>query len=173
MEKFEIPMEIIQAKPDDLIEILYLLRVCILDMNAKGLKHWNSAFPDSDMIKQDLHSGTIYLAKEKGVCKGMVTLNEREPEDYKQLNFLSDRKRPLYLQNMAVHPLWQGMGIAKFMVEFAQRLAQDKGFDCIRLDVFKPSENARQLYEKQLFKEVAMFQATYQKIPFVCYEKQL
>jgi hypothetical protein len=80
-------MEIIQAKPTDLIEILYLLRVCILDMNAKGLKHWNSAYPGPELIQQDLDSGSIYLAKEKGVCKGMVTLNEHEPADYKQINF--------------------------------------------------------------------------------------
>jgi len=166
-------MEIIQAKPTDLIEILYLLKVCILDMNAKGLKHWNSAFPDTEMIQHDLDNGSIYLAKEKGVCKGMVTLNEDEPEDYKQLNFRSNKTKPLYLQNMAVHPKWQRIGIAKLMVEYAQKLAKEKGFDCIRLDVFKPSDNARQLYEQQLFKEVASFHSAYQKIPFVCYEKKL
>jgi ribosomal protein S18 acetylase RimI-like enzyme len=166
-------MEIIQAKQADIIEILYLLRVCILDMNEKGLKHWNSAFPGAEMIQQNLDNGSIYLAKEKGVCKGMVTLNEHEPEDYKQLNFQSNSQKPLYLQNMAVHPKWQGMGIAKLMVEFSQKLAKEKEFDCIRLDVFKPSDNARQLYEKQLFKEIATFHTTYQKIPFVCYEKKL
>jgi len=166
-------MEIIQAKPTDLIEILYLLRVCIHDMNTKGMKHWNSAVPDSDAIQSDLIGGTVFLVKDKGVCKGMVTLNEHEPEDYKEMQFNSGKHKPLYLQNMAVHPRWQGMGIAKLMVEFAQQLAKNKGFDCIRLDVFKPSANARQLYEKQNFREVASFHSAYQKIPFVCYEKQI
>ena len=166
-------MEINQAKPTDLIEILYLLRVCIHDMNAKGLKHWNSSFPDAEMILSDLERGTIYLIKDKGVCKGMVTLNEHEPDEYKSLNFEPGRKHPLYLQNMAVHPYWQGMGIATQMVDFAQKFAKEKGFDCIRLDVFQPSEKARLLYEKQFFKEVASFHSAYQKIPFVCYEKQL
>jgi ribosomal protein S18 acetylase RimI-like enzyme len=59
------------------------------------------------------------------------------------------------------------------MVDFAQKIAREKGFDSIRLDVFQPSAGARQLYEKQDFKEVASFLSTYQKIPFVCYEKQL
>jgi ribosomal protein S18 acetylase RimI-like enzyme len=166
-------MEIIQAKPADLIEILYLLRVCILDMNAKGLKHWNSCYPCSETILSDLESGTIYLTKDKGVCKGMVTLNDQPPEDYKDLHFNSGKQKPIYLQNLAVHPRWQGMGIARQMVEFAQKIAQEKGFDCIRLDVFQPSDKARQLYEKQLFKEVASFYSADQKIPFVCYEKQL
>jgi len=166
-------MEIVQAKPTDLIEILYLLKVCILDMNKKGLRHWNSAYPGADRILQDLNNTSIYLVKDKGVCKGMVTLNEFEPEDYRQVSFQSGRHKPMYLQNMAVHPQWQGLGIARLMVEFAQKLARDKGFDSIRLDVFQPSENARQLYEKQSFKEVATFHSAYQKTPFVCYEKQL
>jgi GNAT superfamily N-acetyltransferase len=166
-------MEIIQAKPTDLIEILYLLRVCILDMNAKGLKHWNSAYPGTEMIQSDLAAGAIYLIKDKGVCKGMVALNDKEPEDYREIPFQSGRKKPLYLQNMAVHPNWQGAGIARQLVEFAEEFAQEKGFDCIRLDIFQPSESVRQLYEKRLFRDVSSFHTTYQKIPFVCYEKQL
>lgn len=166
-------MEIVKAKPTDLIEILYLLRVCILDMNKKGLSHWNSAYPGPEKIQQDLRDGSIYLVKDRGVCKGMVTLNESEPEDYKQLVFPAARKKPMYLQHIAVHPKWQGQGIATRMVDFAQKLALEKGFDAIRLDFFQPSEGARQLCKKKSFKEVAPFHSAYQKIPFVCYEKQL
>jgi ribosomal protein S18 acetylase RimI-like enzyme len=166
-------MEINQAKPIDLIEILFLLRVCTLDMNARGMKHWNSSYPGSDIIRNDLNNGAIFVIKDKGVCKGMVTLKEHEPEDYKELSFDNKKHKPLYLQNMAVHPRWQGMGIATQLVKFAQDYAMQNGYDCIRLDVFKPSERARQLYEKQSFREITTFYTTYQKVPFVCYEKQL
>lgn len=166
-------MEIIQAKSTDLIEILYLLKVCIRDMNSKGMKHWNSAFPETTIIQSALDRGAIYLAKDKGVCKGMVTLNEHQPEDYKSLNFPSGMQKPLYLQNMVVHPKWQGQGIAIQMTDFAQKYAKENGFDCIRLDVFMPSDRARQLYEKQLFTEVTTFHSDFQKIPYVCYEKQI
>ena len=166
-------MEILQAKPTDLIEILYLLRVCILDMNNKGQKHWNSANPSREQIQEDLDNGFIYLVKEKGICKGMVTLSEHKPEDYKQLVFQSSHQKPLYLQHLAVHPKWQGQGIAKKMVEFAQKMGKTKGFDAILLDIFQPDEYARQLCASQHFNEVASFHAVYQKIPFICYEKKL
>jgi ribosomal protein S18 acetylase RimI-like enzyme len=166
-------MEINPAKPSDLIEILFLIKVCTQDMNAKGFRHWNSSFPDTEQIMNDLQGGTIYLAKDKGVCKGMVALNKKEPEEYKSLSFKVKSTKALYLQNMAVHPTWQGKGIANQMVDFAQNYARENGFDCIRLDIFKPSEIARQLYEKNSFKEVASFHTEYQKIPFICYEKQL
>jgi ribosomal protein S18 acetylase RimI-like enzyme len=167
------PMDINQAKPGDLIEILFLLRVCIRDMNANGLKHWNNTYPGVEMIQSDLEKGAIYLVKDKGVCKGMVTLNAYQPDDYKSLRFPSGHLKPLYLQNMAVHPKWQGKGIATKMIDFAQEFAKQRGFDCIRLDVFMPSEKARHLYEKQLFREVTSFHSEFQKIPYICYEKQL
>jgi len=166
-------MEISPAKPSELIEILFLLKVCILDMNAKGFRHWNSSFPNTELVVNDLKCGSIFLAKDKGVCKGMVTLNKQEPEEYKSVAFKAKSTKPLYLQNMVVHPTWQGKGIGNQMVDFAQDYARENGFDCIRLDVFKPGEIARQLYEKKSFKEVASFHTEYQKIPFICYEKQL
>ena len=166
-------MEITQAKPADLIEILYLQKVCMLDMNRKGLKHWNCALPDTQTIVDDLQAGNIYLAKDKGVCKGMVTLCEKQPEDYDQLTFTPGWTNPLYLHRMAVHPKWQGTGIAGKMIEFAQKLAREKGCNCMRLDVYQPYEDARHLCEKQRFKEVGTFHTASQKIPFVCYEKQV
>jgi GNAT superfamily N-acetyltransferase len=74
---------------------------------------------------------------------------------------------------MAVHPTWQGKGIARMMIDYAQVMAKKTGFNCIRLDIYQTSEDARQLCEKLLFKEIGSFQANYQRIPYVCYEKQL
>jgi GNAT superfamily N-acetyltransferase len=166
-------MEITRAKAADLIEILYLFRVCILDMNKKGLKHWNSTYPGPDLIQQDLREGAIYVVKDKGVCKGLFTLNDKEPEEYSQVNFPDNGAKPLFLQRMIVHPKWQGKGIAKMMIDFAQQHARENGYNCLRLDVYKPSEGARSLYEKQYFQEIGSFQADYQKIPFICYEKRI
>jgi len=166
-------MEIIQAKSTDLVEILYLLKVCTRDMNSKGLRYWSSAFPAADQIDRDVLNGHIYLVKEKGVCKGMVTLDSTEPEDYRQMNLSPDNSRPLFVYCMAVHPMWQGKGIARMMIEFAQEMARKNGFTCIRLDIYQSSEDARQLCEKLSFREIGSFQANYQRIPYVCYEKQL
>jgi ribosomal protein S18 acetylase RimI-like enzyme len=166
-------MEINQGRQTDLIEVLYLLKTCILEMNTKGLKHWNNTVPGPEAIQTDLIEGRIYLMKDKGVCKGMVTLNDEIPDDYKSLDFNQNKTKALYLRNMAVHPRWQGTGIATQLMDFVMNFAREKGFDCIRLDVFEASEQARKIYEKNLFNEVTSFYTSYQKIPFICYEKKL
>lgn len=166
-------MEIKQARDKDLIEILYLLKVCIADMNRKGFKHWNSAYPDAESIKSDLAEGSVYVLKDKGVCKGMMTLKDTEPEEYRQIKWPGDSSRPLYLHRIAIHPKWQGLGLAKDLIHFADDFVRKNGYNCIRLDVFSPSEHAIQLFEKQHFDEIGSFHTSYQQIPYVCYEKLL
>jgi len=166
-------MEIIQANGKDLIEILYLLKVCIIDMNRKGLKHWNSAYPDVESIKNDIREGRIYILKDNSVCKGMLTISDEEPLEYKDIQWPEADSKPLYLHRMAIHPKWQGMGLAKLLINFADNFAREKGYTTLRLDVFSPSERARQLYENQDFREIGVFQAEYQKQPYICYEKHL
>jgi GNAT superfamily N-acetyltransferase len=164
-------MEIIQAKSADLVEILYLLKVCSRDMNSKGLRFWSSSFPAAEQINRDIYEGHVYLVKDKGVCKGMMILNSTEPEDYRQMNLSSENSKPFFVHCMAVHPLWQGKGIAGMMINYAQEMAKKHGFTSIRLDIYQTSEDAIQLCEKLSFKEIGSFQANFQRIPYVCYEK--
>jgi len=166
-------MEITQAKPNDLIEILYLLRVCISDMHAKGLKYWNSAYPSKDLIEKDLNNGCIYLVKDNRVCKGMVTLSCSEPDEYRQVQFRFSSDKPLFMQRLAVHPAWQESQLANLLVEFAQKFAMEHGCSSIRTDVHQSSRDDRSFCEGQHFTEVGAYQAGYQQVPFICYEKQL
>lgn len=166
-------MEIVKAKDNDLIEILYLLKVCISDMHRKGLRHWNSAYPDAVILQNDLREGSVYLLKDRRVCKGMMTLSGSEPEVYRDIEWPNGCTRPLYLHRMVVHPKWQGMGFARQLIGFAGDYAREKGHDCIRLDVFSYSKIARRLYEKNDFLEIGTFHMDEQKIPYVCYEKQI
>jgi len=166
-------MEIIQAKDNDFIEILYLLRVCTLDMNRKGLTHWNSVYPGPEVVQEDLAKSSIFLFKDKGVCKGMVTLDTQEPEEYRNIPWTSVAQRPLFLHRLAVHPNWQGQGIAGKLMEFAEEFARKNGFDALRIDVFSDSAHARNLCQKNNYQEAGNFLSFFQKQPFICYDKKI
>jgi len=166
-------MEIIQAKDSDFIEILYLLKVCILDMNRNGLTHWNSVYPGPDIILNDLAKSSIYLMKDKGVCKGMVTLDDQEPEEYKGIQWPGKAQKPLFVHRLAVHPNWQGQGIARRLMTFSEEFALKNGFDALRIDVFSDSLHARNLCRNNNFSEAGNFLSFFQQQPFICYDKQI
>ena len=166
-------MEIHQAKPSDLIEILYLLKECVKDMNTKGMKHWNSSYPGVEDIGNDLSKESIFLVKDKGVCMGMVTLNESEPEDYKSVKWASNDSKILYMKRMAVHPNWQEKGVAEMLVKFAEKYARDNKYKYIRLDTLSSNQSEAKLYISSKYDEVGQFHSTFQRTPFTCYEKKI
>ena len=166
-------MEIHQAKPSDLIEILYLLKECVRDMNAKGMKHWNSSYPGVEDIGNDLSKESIFLVKDKGVCMGMVTLNESEPEDYKCVKWDSNNTKILYMKRMAVHPIWQEKGIAEMLVKFAEKYAKENKYNYIRLDTLSSNQSEAKLYISSKYDEVGQFHSIFQRTPFKCYEKKI
>lgn len=166
-------MEILLARPDDLIEILFLIKQCVKDMNAKGMKHWNSSYPGTDDITTDLNKDSIFLVKDRGICLGMVTINEVEPDDYRDIKWSDNDSRILYMKRMAVHPLWEGRGIAKMLVDYAEKFAKDNGYSYIRLDTLSSNQVETKLYANSNFDEVGEFHSTFQKTPFKCYEKKI
>ena len=166
-------MEILIAKPEDLIEVLFLIRQCVKDMNARGMKHWNSSYPSNDDIIKDLDNNSIFLVKDKGVCLGMMTINEVEPDEYKCIKWADNNSRILYMKRLAVHPLWQDHGIDKMLVDYAQKFAGDKGYQYVRLDTLSSNTAETKLFMSNEFTEVGEFHSTFQKTPFKCYEKKI
>ncbi|MBN2612573.1 MAG: GNAT family N-acetyltransferase [Bacteroidales bacterium] len=166
-------MEIIKAIPSDLVEIMYLLRVCVRDMNEKGMKHWNNVYPEGSLMRKNLYNGLIYLVKDKGVCKAMMTLNPEMPEDYKSMAIAGIAEKTLFVQWFAVHPKWQQKGISKMLMDFAENFARTNGFHSIMLDIYSNHELAQQICQKNDYNQIGTFHSAMQKDPFVCYSKEL
>lgn len=166
-------MEIKQASSYDLVEVLYLLRECVADMNQKGFKHWNNSYPGIELIKKDIESGSLFFYKEKGIAKGMITLTEESLEEYQEINWKDNSGKALFMQRLAVHPLWQGQGIAKALVEFAEKKAKEDGYSTLRLDVFGGGESATKVCDETGFSQSGEYHSKFQKTPYLCYEKSL
>ena len=166
-------MEIIKAVPSDLVEIMFLLRECVKDMNEKGMKQWNNVHPDGSLMKKNLYKELIYLVKDKGVCKGMVTLNPEMPEDYNGITSHEGKGKTLYIQWLAVHPKWQNRGISKMLMDYSEEFAKKNGFNSILLDVYNNHELAHQICQKYNYHEIGKFHSSMQKIAYVCYGKEI
>lgn len=99
-------MEIKQASSYNLVDALFLLKQCVLEMNKKGLKQWNSAHPSPQDIKADIDKGTLYICYEMNIAQGMIILSEDVPEEYKEIQFKGKSDKVLYIKRFAIHPLW-------------------------------------------------------------------
>jgi ribosomal protein S18 acetylase RimI-like enzyme len=70
--------------------------------------------------------------------------------------------RPLYVDELAVHPDWHGRGVGSFVLEQLHHLARVRGLNTLVLEVAENNENALQWYKKRGFRKLdaAIFMAS-------------
>jgi len=59
--------------------------------------------------------------------------------------------RPLYVEELAVHPDYQGRGVGSFMLDQLQHFARVRGCTHLVLEVAENNENALAWYRKRSF----------------------
>ena len=77
-------------------------------------------------------------------------------------NYFERRKmEPLYVEELAVHPGWNGRGVGSFMMQQLEHLAKVRGLSHIVLEVAENNEHATQWYRKRGFRKLdaALFMA--------------
>jgi ribosomal protein S18 acetylase RimI-like enzyme len=69
--------------------------------------------------------------------------------------------RPLFVDELAVHPDWNGRGVGSFCLEQLHHLARVRGLTHLVLEVAENNENALQWYKKRGFRKLdaAIFMA--------------
>ena len=69
--------------------------------------------------------------------------------------------RPLYVDELAVHPDWHGRGVGSFVLEQLHHLARVRGLNTLVLEVAENNENALSWYKKRGFRKLdaAIFMA--------------
>lgn len=166
-------MEIKQVTPYYLVDILFLLKECTLDMNQMGLKQWNNTYPGPETMKNDIDKGTLYFAVDLGIAQGMVNLSDEVPAEYSGIKWNSNPSKALYLNRFAVHPLWKDSNVPELLISFAEQKARENGYDGIRLDVLDSYPVDNNFFDGKSYGKAGEFHSEFQKIPYICYEKSL
>jgi GNAT superfamily N-acetyltransferase len=166
-------MEIKQATLTEFVEVLFLMRECVKDMNSKGLKQWNNSSPSPEQLREELEKGTIFLYQELGIVKGLMKLTSELPSEYAGIDWKSGMEKPLFIKLFAIHPLWHNSNISEKLIEFAEFYAKENNYSGIRLDTLDNYTVGVDFFENKQFVVAGTFQSSFQKTPFVCYEKSL
>jgi ribosomal protein S18 acetylase RimI-like enzyme len=71
-------------------------------------------------------------------------------EDY----FERRKMRPLFVEELAVHPNWNGRGVGSFVMQQLEHLAKVRGLSHLVLEVAENNEHALQWYRKRGFRKL-------------------
>jgi|ERR1035437_8451328 GNAT superfamily N-acetyltransferase len=163
-------MNIIKAKPVELIEAFYLLRTHQREINCRGWMHWDLQF---DLLRKEIDNGTVFLYKIDYLSVGLIILDTIASEEYQKVLWSTHSKKPLFVRHLMEHPLWRKYGIASQLLMFAEEFAKAQGFTSLRLDVYGDNQEILTLFDHTNYQKTGQVQTPAQQIPFYCFEKNL
>lgn len=166
-------MEIHSIKLKALKEVNQFYSAITSDLRKKGVYQWDRFYPNRFVIKADLKEGNLYgiLAGKKIV--GAVVLDTNENKRYQKLIWGDSNGKPVIIHRLGVHPLYQGKGYGKKLLQFAEDYALSNGYTSIRLDVFSKNPGAVNMYKRAGYKEIGIINFPVRAAPYRCFEKIL
>lgn len=135
-----------KADTDDLQSILELFSRAVEHLRARGIDQWDEHYPTSEIIENDINSGNMCVLCEDETIVSAIVINEHQEEEYEQGQWKDDSK-PAVIHRLCVDPKAQSKGIGRRMMDYAERLINEKDYTSIRLDVFSQNPRAYQLYK--------------------------
>lgn len=158
---------------DALDYIMMMISTVIKQMESEGIFQWNMDYPGRELVQKDIANGTLWGLRSREQILGIVTLNEEQPMEYMDVPWRIQNGSILVIHRLAVHPDSQHQGIARKLLDHAEKYALEKEYCSIRLDAYSANPRALGLYERRGYLRVGEVRFPSRSHPFYCYEKLL
>lgn len=127
----------VKSADSQYVDIVFsILRKCGYNMARKGLFHWIPSY-SKRAIRKDCVNHWVVLVFDNSLNAYTSTI---------QMVRINDSE--LYLRKLATLPEFEGRGIGKMNLLFAENFAKKNGFTKTKLDVYIKSERAILLYQR-------------------------
>jgi ribosomal protein S18 acetylase RimI-like enzyme len=142
----------------DLNRTWEFLKLCFRDVNRETVEYQRPRLKQrfAEVYEEE---GVEQLLFEANIAKKDVIVGYAEcafeivgSDNWMNQRYFSDRDmRPLYVEELAVHPDLQGQGIGAFVLEQIEHLARVRGCTHLVLEVAENNENALKFYRTRNF----------------------
>lgn len=166
-------MSIVKGRKDQRETIFGLLQDCGQHMIDNGLFQWNEQYPTMDLVEKDLENQSLYCKLINGDVAGVITLDQNQSPEYAEVDWQINGGNIGVIHRMAVSPHFQGHGVAKELMDFAEKKAIDDGINIIRLDAYSINDRAVNIYKNLGYTICGEIFFPIREMPFYCFEKRL
>lgn len=121
-----------KASIEDLSNLYALTKSCAKHMIKKGIFQWNEKYPSKEVLQKDIELQQIWKLQVDNKIIGSIVLTKLEDKEYKNVKWLTNNYKNLYIHRLAVLPNFQGKGYAQKLMNFAENYAKEHNFKSIR-----------------------------------------
>ena len=129
-------MEIRKSKIEDIQQILEVICDARGSMRDNGIPQWQDGYPNEVNISQDIQAENSYvLVDEKRIVGTAYIIADHEPTyDYIEDGQWLNHHPYVVVHRIAVHKDYRGKGAARYIMEFAEKMALEHQLHDIRID---------------------------------------
>ena len=166
---------------------MHIVRAVVPTMESVGNFQWGSNnaagvfYPNEESFAQDFRDGTLWVVEDELSADGggpsvvgVAALTVDQPEEYGAAGL--DLNTPSVVPHrLAVHPAMQGRGVARMLYNKAELMAQECGWDRVRVDTCTINVPMNKLIQSLGYKRYGefTFPGKADGLRFVAYEKVL
>lgn len=161
------------AEQGDVVEAFYITKVLMNHLLKNSAIHPDLFADTYETLVKHVNSGSLFILKKNNIALGLLTFDEKEPEEFQNVNWENREMPCIYVSRIYVLPAWRNKGVGSALLRFAEELARTKGANCIRLDATSTFEESNLLLMKHNYRFAGNIFYKYQKNPVNCYEKKL
>ena len=167
-------MNIRLAKERDLKRVVSITNACAVHMISKKIFQWDENYPNIEIFKDDVKNKSLFVIEDNELIMGCICISLKIDDVYKDVKLLTPNRNNVYLHRLAIHPNFQGQGLALKLMEYAEDFTIKNGCISIRLDTFSGNPKNNKFYTLQGYTKLEkIFYRNQSDMPFHCFEKIL
>jgi ribosomal protein S18 acetylase RimI-like enzyme len=164
-------MIIRKAIVEDITEIMRIVSKVVPLMQASGNHQWGDDYPNPEVFAKDIAIGELWVSEIEGRIAGFSAITTDQSPEYVDAGW-DITEEAIVTHRLAVDPDYQGMGIARALMEQAEVVANERGIPILRVDTNSGNKATNALFPKlgyQFSGEIGL--ARRPGLRFFCYQK--
>ena len=162
-----------KATLKDLKSILVLNDSIRDNMLDQGFHHWNNHYPNKEVYIKDIKKGVLFLRTENNKVVGMISFDKSYHEFFDKADWKDTSGDFYFVHRLGVLPSVQGKGIAKVLMDFAEKEIKSMGGKSVRLGAYKHYKRVVKFYKHRGYTPRGEIIFSVSKNPFYAMEKIL
>ena len=158
---------------EDIPAVALLIQRIVPLMRAAGNLQWDENYPNPAVFTSDFERGQLWVAEINGAVAGVVALTSDLEPDYVQADW--DHSEPaLVVHRLAVDPKFRGAGVAKALMQHAEKVATAQALPVIRVDTNVENKATQRFFPGLGYRFAGEISLKLRPgLRFFCYEKRL
>ncbi|WP_316783873.1 GNAT family N-acetyltransferase [Pedobacter frigiditerrae] len=166
-------MLIRQATLLDIDPVMQLVKAVVPLMIEAGNFQWDDTYPNPEVFETDIQLQQLWLAEIDGAIAGIAAITTDQEAEYAKVGW-DTNETAIVIHRLAVHPAYQGKGIAVALLEKAELIAINKNIHIFRVDTNSMNKATQALFPRLGYGFAGEIDLSFRpSLLFYCYEKRL